>query len=62
MAFRVPAGREGELTEAADIAAELGAGSLFAWPYRGGEGSVLASGDPGRVWETIGEAYRRHAS
>ncbi|HEX9914782.1 MAG TPA: hypothetical protein VGB32_07680 [Candidatus Bathyarchaeia archaeon] len=62
MAFKVPAGREGELTEVADIAAELGADSLFAWPYRGGEGSVLASGDPGRVWGTIGEAYRRHAS
>ena len=62
MAFRVPVGREEELSEAADIAAELGADSLFAWPYRGGEGSVLASGDPWRVWDTIGAAYRRHAA
>jgi hypothetical protein len=59
MAFRVPAGREAELSEAVDIAAELGVDSLFAWPYRGGEGSVQESGDPRRVWATIGEAYRR---
>ena len=59
MAFRVPAGREAELSEAADIAAELGADSLFAWPYRGGEGSIQESGDPRKVWSTIGETYRR---
>ena len=42
-----------------DIAAELGVDSLFAWPYRGGEGSIQESLDPGRVWVTIGETYRR---
>jgi len=57
-AFRVPKGREGELGEAVGIAKELGADSVFAWPYRAGEGSILASEEPERVWEEIGEAYR----
>lgn len=56
-AFRIPLGREAEISEAVKVAAELGADSIFAWPYRGGEGSILASDDPSRVWEIIGEAY-----
>jgi len=60
-AFRIPLGREAEIGEAVKAAAELGADSVFAWPYRGGEGSILASDDPCRVWEVIGEAYRREA-
>jgi hypothetical protein len=60
-AFRIPWGRESEISEAVNITAELGADSIFAWPYRGGEGSYLESEDPGEVWETIGEAYRRVA-
>lgn len=62
MAFKVPKGRERELLEAAEIAAELGTDSLFAWPYRGAEGSYMASADPGKVWDTIGDAYRRHSA
>ena len=61
MAFKVPEGREKELSEAAEIAAELGTDSLFAWPYRGAEGSYMASANPGKVWKTIGQAYRRHS-
>lgn len=57
-AFRVPRGREIEIGEAVKVAEELGAYSIFAWPYRGGEGSILASDDPKKVWEVIGEAYR----
>lgn len=60
-AFRVPRGREAELGEAVGIAAELDTDSVFAWPYRGGEGSILESDDPTRVWEALGEAYRREA-
>jgi len=60
-AFRVPRGRERELVEATRIAAELGTDSLFAWPYRGGAGSILASEDPEAVWTALGEAYRREA-
>jgi hypothetical protein len=60
-AFRVPRGREAEIGEAVRVSAELGAYSVFAWPYRGGEGSILESDDPKAVWEAIGEAYRREA-
>jgi len=60
-AFRIPQGREAEIGEAVKVAAELNVDSIFAWPYRGGEGSILASDDPSRVWEVIGEAYRREA-
>ncbi len=61
MAFKVPAGRENELSEAAAIAAELGADSLFAWSYRGAMGSYMSSANPLLVWETIGDAYRRYS-
>lgn len=59
--FRVPSGRESEIGDAVSIADELGIHSIFAWPYRGGEGSILEANDPGAVWETIGEAYGRIA-
>ena len=57
-AFRVPKGRERELLEGAVVADELGVDSLFAWPYRGGAGSILESGDAQEVWRVLGEAYR----
>jgi hypothetical protein len=57
-AFRVPRGREPEIGDGVRMADELGADSVFAWPYRGGEGSILESGDPDAVWNAIGEAYR----
>jgi hypothetical protein len=60
-AFRVPEGRESEFLEAVRIADELGIDSVFAWPYRGGQGSILESGDPGAVWDAIGDAYREVA-
>lgn len=60
MGYNVPDGRESELLEAADIAADLGADSLFTWTYRGGEGAYYRSSNPGKVWDTVGEAYRRH--
>ena len=60
-AFRAPEGRESEFLEAVRIADELGVDSVFAWPYRGGQGSILESGDPGAVWDAIGRAYREVA-
>lgn len=60
-AFRVPRGRERENVEAVRVADELGADSIFAWPYRGGEGSILASDDPSAVWSALGEAFREVA-
>jgi hypothetical protein len=60
-AFRAPEGREEEFVEAVRIADDLGVDSIFAWPYRGGEGSNLESGDPKAVWRAIGAAYREAA-
>jgi hypothetical protein len=60
-AFRAPEGRESEFLEAVRIADGLGVDSVFAWPYRGGQGSILESGDPGAVWDAIGDAYREVA-
>jgi len=60
-AFRVPSGRGSEFRDAVRIADEMGVDSIFAWPYRAGEGSILESEDPSCVWEAIGEAYREAA-
>jgi hypothetical protein len=60
-AFRAPEGREEEFVEAVRIADDLGVDSIFAWPYRGGEGSILESSDPKAVWGAIGAAYREAA-
>jgi len=60
-AFRVPGGREREIGDGVRIADELGADSVFAWPYRGGQGSILESGDSGAVWDVIGRVYRKVA-
>ena len=57
-AFRVPAGREEELAEGIAVIDELGADSVFAWPYRAGEGSILESGDARAAWDAIGRGYR----
>ena len=56
-AFKVPRGREGELVEAAKQMIAIGVDSLFAWCYKGGEGSAIASEDPLKVWEILGEIF-----
>ncbi len=56
-AFRVPAGREAELLDGVRAAEVLGVDSVFAWPYRGGAGSILESGDARALWEVLGRAY-----
>lgn len=58
-AFRVPHGREWELAKAVEMAAEMNVCSIYAWPFRGGLGSILASDRPDLVWQTLGEAYRK---
>ncbi len=59
-AFRVPAGREEELRMGVHVAEEVGADHLAAWSFRATESmSGIAPADPGRVWEVIGEEFRR---
>ncbi len=42
-----------------DIADEMGVDRIAAWTYRGGYGTVVAAPDALRLWDTIGENYRR---
>jgi hypothetical protein len=59
-AFRVPAGREQELRMGVRIAEDLGATHLAAWSFQGTRSmSQIACADPGAVWNTIGEEFRR---
>ena len=58
-AYRVPAGRESEIADAISIVADLGVKNIAAWSYRGGAPMNLASNDPERVWEVLGDAYGR---
>jgi hypothetical protein len=59
-AFRVPAGREEELRMGVRIAEEVGANYLAAWSFRATESmSGIACKDPARVWQVLGEEFRR---
>jgi hypothetical protein len=58
-AYGVPVGREGEVGRAVEVIAAAGIANIAAWSYRGGAPMNLASDDPARVWEVLGEAYRK---
>ncbi len=52
--FRIPKGREGELTTAIQAAKDSGVDKFWVWGYQGCHMmSSLASGDPKKVWQTI---------
>ena len=38
---------------------ELGVDRLGTWTYRGGYGTIVAAKDPIKLWDAIGENYRR---
>ncbi len=42
-----------------DIAEEMGVDRLAAWTYRGGYGTVVGAPDALKLWDTIGESYKR---
>ncbi len=58
-AYGVPAGREHEVGRAVEIIAEQGIRNIAAWSYRGAAPMNIASDNPDRVWEVLGEAYRK---
>jgi len=59
-AFKVPAGHEGEIEVALNIARGEGATILAAWGYRGCEAlSGIACEQPEEVWEMIGRTYSK---
>ena len=43
----------------ADIAEAAGVDRIAAWTYRGGYGTVVGAPDALKLWDTIGETYRR---
>ena len=49
----VPADREKLIAE------EMGVDRLAAWTYRGGYGTVVGAPDALKLWDTIGESYKR---
>ena len=42
-----------------DLAVKEGVDRLAAWTYRGGYGTVVGAPDALKLWDTIGENYRR---
>jgi hypothetical protein len=58
-AYRVPTGREQELSDAISIIADMGVRNIAAWSYRGGAPMNLQSDNPDLVWEVLGTAYGR---
>ena len=42
-----------------DLAVAEGVDRLAAWTYRGGYGTVVGAPDALKLWDTIGENYRR---
>ena len=42
-----------------DMFVELGVDRLSTWTYRGGYGTILAAKEPLKLWDKIGENYRR---
>ena len=42
-----------------DIAEAAGVDRIAAWTYRGGYGTVVGAPDALKLWDTIGENYRR---
>ena len=47
------------IDEVVNLYESLGVDRLAAWTYRGGYGSVLAAPDALKLWDRLGENYRR---
>jgi hypothetical protein len=58
-AYGVPTGREDEVGRAVRVIGDMGIKNIAAWSYRGGAPMNIASDNPDRVWEVLGEAYRK---
>ena len=62
--FLLEEGLEVELLEQcvasmAKTAEEAGVDRIAAWTYRGGHGTVVGAPDALKLWDTIGENYKR---
>lgn len=48
-----------QVAEMVDLYVDCGVDRLATWTYRGGLGTILSAEDPVKLWDTIGESYRR---
>ena len=57
-AFSIPAGRESEITQAAEAMAAAGIANVSTWCYRAGEQMTAIRSEQAQVaWETVVAAY-----
>ena len=57
--FKIPAGREPEISQAVEIAAKAGIQNIAAWSYDAGSlVDQLNSADPKLVWQTVKQAFK----
>ena len=48
-----------KIDQVVDLYEKLGVDRIAAWTYRGGHGTVLAAPDALKLWDRIGENYKR---
>jgi hypothetical protein len=48
-----------QIAKVVDLYDRMGVDRLAAWTYRGGYGTVLAAPDALKLWDKIGENYKR---
>ena len=51
--------RTGHIDRVVDMYVEAGVDRLGTWTYRGGYGTIVAAPEPLKLWDRIGENYRR---
>ena len=49
----------GQIDRVVDMYCDAGVDRLATWTYRGGYGTVVQAPDPIRLWDSIGENYKR---
>ena len=48
-----------QIDKVVDMYADAGVDRLATWTYRGGYGTIVAAPDPIKLWDAIGENYKR---
>ena len=48
-----------QIDKVVDMYESMGVDRIATWTYRGGLGTVVAAPDPIKLWDRIGENYKR---
>lgn len=48
-----------QIDKVVDLYESMGVDRLATWTYRGGYGTIVAAPDPIKLWDAIGENYKR---